>query len=386
MPDSKYKRVSRAKPCLICGKPDWCSRTSNDSISFCARVTSGADRLSRKEHWGVFYHDRELIKQPFWKTSEPRNYYKHESQEIHPAPLEIRDFVYSTLLRLSPANHYQELINGTKGLRERRLENFEDYGGLPCSFFERKILAARIRLLLNQNFPFFTRENPNGISHIPGFWIDEKGEANLWQASDYPYPLLLIPYRNPAGKIQACQIRFTGKLTPNQKRYLWLSIPNKNSASSGTPLHYAGWKNFGSKGYFDKPILITEGALKADVVTRLQPKFFAVANGGVSCAQELIVNISRGKTLYLAFDNDYHENPSVVRQLAKLLKLRLHDNRINLSESATKILAWTRAEKGIDDALLKGERLNEITILDWYSALNERCREEVRNVWEESVI
>jgi len=383
MGDSRYKRVSCARPCSICGKPDWCSRTANDSISFCARITAGADRLSRKECWGVFYHDRELLNQPFWKTSEPRNLYKQQTQEILSAPLEIRDFVYNALLRLSPATNYQCLTNGIKGLVARGLENFEDYGGLPCSAQERKDIAAQLRLLLNQNFPAFVRENPHGIRHIPGFWIDETDEVNLWQNRDYLHPLLLIPYRNPAGRIQACQIRFTGEIKPNKKRYLWLSLPKMNSASSGTPIHYAGWRSFGRKDYFDKPILVTEGALKADVVTRFRPEYFAIANGGISCAQELIVNVSRGKKLHLAFDNDYHENPAVVRQLARLLKLRLDDNQTTQTASVTKILAWSRTEKGIDEALLKGEKLDEITILDWFSALDEAARVEVRKIWEE---
>ncbi len=382
MGDSRYKRVSRQRPCLICGKPDWCSRAGDDSISFCARVTAGADRLSRKEHWGVFYHDRELLNQPFWKRSEPRNFYNQQTEEIAYAPLEIRDFVYSALLRLSPASSYQNLTTGTKGLRERGLENFEDYGGLPCTAFERKDLAAQLRLLLNQNFPVFVRENPLGIRHVPGFWIDGKGEVNLWQARDYPHPLLLIPYRNPAGKIQACQIRFTGALKPNKKRYLWLSLPAMKGASSGTPLHYAGWKNFGRNDFSGSPILVTEGALKADVVNRFRPEVFAVANGGVNCSQELIVNVSRGKMLLLAFDNDYHENPAVVRQLARLLKLRLDDNQGNGFYAETKILAWSRKEKGIDDALLRAGKLEELTIAAWFSALGEESREEVRNVWE----
>lgn len=159
-----------------------------------------------------------------------------------------------------------------------------------------------------------------------------------------------------------------------------------NSAGSGTPLHYAGWKSFGRRDYHAKPILITEGALKADAVNNLEAEYFAIANGGVSCSHELIVNVSRGKMLYLAFDGDYQENPTVARQLARLLKLRLNDNRTYESPTATKILVWERTEKGIDDALLKGERLDEITILDWFSALNAQYREEVRKVWEESEI
>lgn len=383
MGDSRYKRVSRRHPCLICGKPDWCSRAADDSISFCARVTTGADRLSRRESWGVFYHDREILNHPFLKTGEPRNFHKPQPAEIASAPLEIRDFVYSSLLRLSPASGYRCLTCGAKGLKTRGLENFEDYGALPCSVSERKEIAAYLRLMLNQNFPGFVRENPGGIRHVPGFWTDAGGEANIWQDRDFSQPLLLIPYRNPAGKIQACQIRFTGKLAANKKRYLWLSVPKLNSAGSGAPLHYAGWKNFGRKDFSGLPVLVTEGALKADTVARLRPEYFAVANGGVSCAQELIVNVSRGKTLILAFDGDSQENPAVARGIARLLKLRLDDNRNNGSSGATKIFAWTQSEKGIDDALLKGEKLNEITISDWFSALDERCREEARKVWAE---
>jgi len=275
------------------------------------------------------------------------------------------------------------LTTGIKDLRERGLENFADYGGLPCSLKERKDLAARIRLLLNQNFPHFVRENPRGIRHIPGFWIDESSEANLWQDGDFSRPLLLIPYRNPSGKIQACQIRFAGALRPNKKRYLWLSLPKLNGAGSGTPLHYAGWRNFGHSDFSAKPLLITEGALKADTVNKLCSEFFAIASGGVSCSQELIVNVSRGKTLYLAFDGDYQENPVIARQLARLLKLRLDDNRNNQSSAATKIFAWAQNAKGVDDALLQGEKLNEITVMDWFSVLDEKCRDEARKVWAE---
>ncbi len=129
--------------------------------------------------------------------------------------------------------------------------------------------------------------------------------------------------------------------------------------------------------------MVTEGALKADVVAKFRREFFAIANGGVSCSRDLIVSISSGKPLYLAFDGDYQENPAVARGLARLLKLQLDDNRNNQISDATKILVWTRAEKGVDDALLKGEKLNEITILDWFSALDERCRDEARKVWAE---
>ncbi len=382
MGDSRYKRVSRARPCLICGKPDWCSRTSDDSISFCARVTAGADRLSRKEGWGVFYHDRELLNQPFLRKGEPRNFSKPQSAEIASAPLEIRDFIYNALIRLSPASRFESITTGAKGLRTRGLTDYANYGPLPSSALERKDLAAQVRILLNQHFATFVRENPRGIRHIPGFWIDESGEVNLWQKRDYLHPFLLIPYRNPAGSIQACQIRFTGAIRPNQKRYLWLSLPTMESAGSGTPLHFAGWKMFGRMKE-NQPIIVTEGALKADVAACFLPDYFTLASGGVSCSHDLIVNLARGKSLLLAFDNDYQDNPAVMRQLAKLIKLRLQTGIEQETQDSTKILGWSRAEKGIDDALAKGEKIYTLEIGEWFSALEEDARAVVQKVWAE---
>lgn len=369
MADARYKRVSRARPCLICGKPDWCSRTADDSISFCARVTAGADRLSRKDGWGVFYHES-LMPKPGWESSQNRRGTRKLAEAILPAPLEIRDFVYSSLIRLSPASDYQVLTHGSKGLLERRLENTQDYGGLPGSVAERKDLAVKIRLLLNQNFPLFLRQNPLGLRHVPGFWIDEFGETNLWQKNDYPYPFLLIPYRSPAGLIQACQIRLTGKLPVDKKRYLWLSLPQKNSTGSGTPLHFASWKKFVRSNFADLPVLVTEGALKADVVAGLRPDFFAVANGGVNCSHDLIVTISRGKMLYLAFDNDYLDNPVVLRQLAKLISLRNIANESHLISDNTKLILWDSKFKGIDDALLNKSELYFYSLTKWIDSLS----------------
>ena len=381
MGDSRYKRVSRNQPCLICGKPDWCSRTSDESVSFCARITDGADRLSRKERWGVFYHNRMSFHQPHKRFGELKNHLK-KAEEIPLAPLEIRDFIYTALLRLSPASRFESLTLGEKGLCERGLTNCEDYGGLPCSADERKDLAARARLLLNQNFPSFVRENPNGIRHVPGFWIDENGEACLWQNNNYSKPLLIIPYRSPAGKIQACQIRFTGSLKRNKKRYLWLSLPKMKSSGSGTPLHFASWKTFVSSN-LDKPLLITEGALKADVTARFLPEYYSLASGGVGCSHDLVVNVSRGKSIYLAFDNDYQENPAVLRQIAGLIKLRLQSAAEKEIRTSTKILTWSREEKGIDDALAKNQKISEMTVPNWVLSLDEQCRETVRKVWEE---
>lgn len=375
-----FKNVTRKRLCLICGKPDWCSYKEDGSVSYCARVSKGADRLTVKEGRGVFYHNKNFLppeksKYPNFKKTKP-------DAEIPFAPLEIRDFVYQTLLRLSPASRFPVLTTGAKGLLERGLKNFDDYGCLPAAQQDRRQLATELRLLLNRTFPDFLRENPYGLRSVPGFWLDERGEANLWLDKDFENPMLLIPYRTMTGKIQACQLRHMGaSLTPAPSRYYWLSVPKRGSAASGTPVHYANWQDCSALGRF-RAVLVTEGALKADAARFHLPDFYVIANSGVNCAHEIIVNVSRGKPVMIAFDKDYHENSAVVRQLARLLKLRLMDNRQHENFTPTKILTWSGAEKGIDDALLNNVRLIELSALDWFQSLKPKCRVEAEKIWE----
>jgi hypothetical protein len=340
--------------------------------------------LSRREKWGVFYHDRTLFDDSFRQQSRPRQYHKKQTQEITLAPLEIRDFIYASLLRLSPASDYECLTTGHKGLQMRGLENFEDYGALPCSAAARKDLAAQIRLLLNQNFPSFVRENPLGLAHIPGFWENDFGDACLWLEKDAYRPMLIVPYRNPWGKIQACQIRLSGSVRRGQKRYLWLSLPSMRSAGTGTPIHYANWKDFGSD-FVNRPVLITEGALKADVVAKFCSQFFIIANSGVGCAHDLIGRITRGKKVCFAFNNDYHENPAVIRHLAKLILL-ISD--FGDSKSFTKnivILKWERKFKGIDDALLNAAKTVEVPLAEWVWNLTTENRKIIKQTFLDSL-
>jgi hypothetical protein len=378
-----FKNVTRKRPCLVCGKPDWCSYKEDESVSYCARVREGADRLTAKEGRGVFYHNKTFA--PPVKSGFSRFRKSKTETEIPFAPLEIRDFIYQTLLRLSPAGVSSILTTGAKGLAERGLTNFDDYGSLPAAQADRRNLANELRLLLNRTFPDYLRENSYGLRSVPGFWLDERGEANLWLDKDYKNPLLLVPYRTPTGKIQACQLRAMGaekmSAPSTASRYYWLSVPKRGSAGCGTPLHYANWRDFSALSRF-RAVLVTEGALKADAVKIHLSDFYVVANSGVNCAHEIIINIARGKPVFVAFDKDYHENPAVVRQLARLLKMRLDDNRTWQNFTPTKILTWSGAEKGIDDALLNNNRLTELSALDWFQTLPPPARAEAEKVWE----
>jgi hypothetical protein len=43
-------------------------------------------------------------------------------------------------------------------------------------------------------------------------------------------------------------------------------------------------------------------------------------------------------------------------------------------------LGWSRAQKGIDDALAKGEKIYALKVGEWFSALEEDARAVVRKV------
>ncbi|HEY0460630.1 MAG TPA: hypothetical protein VGC97_15945, partial [Pyrinomonadaceae bacterium] len=119
--NSQYKRVSRRRTCLICGKPDWCSYTPDAKISFCARIINNADRVGRTG-WGVFYHEKSL----FGDTPLPFPI-KPSPKKTELAPIEVRDFAYRKLIALSPASGSDEIINGPKGLPSREILDFENY-------------------------------------------------------------------------------------------------------------------------------------------------------------------------------------------------------------------------------------------------------------------
>jgi hypothetical protein len=83
----------------------------------------------------------------------------------------------------------------------------------------------------------------------------------------------------------------------------------------------------------------------------------------------------------IAFDNDSQHNPAALLQLAKPLKLRLQAGIEQETQDSTKILDGSQAEKGIDDAPAKGEKIYALEVGEWFSALEEDARAVVHKVW-----
>ena len=372
MVSSDYKRVNRKRVCRICGKPDWCSYTSDEKTSFCARINESADRVSRTG-WGVFRHERSLF--PVEQIPFPR---RPPPKRAQLAPLEIRDFAYRKLIELAPATSSKEIIDGEKGLRARKILDFENYGSLPRTQEERRELAREIRQSINRKFPDFVRRQKSAINGLPGFWLDKNGKVQLWSEKDYSCPMMIIPYCATDGLVQACQIRFMcRRLINDGVRYVWLSTPDKNGGlSCGTPLHFTSYDALASS----KPILITEGALKAETAAQfLKEDYNVLASAGVSCSHNEIIAASQSRPILIAFDTDYFENHHIARSFARLINLIFSEAKIGL-QNRVKILTWNSQIKGIDDALLQNASITHQTPFEWFESLSNVCRKEVAQI------
>jgi len=216
---------------------------------------------------------------------------------------------------------------------------------------------------------------------VPGFWQDESGNVQLWTPRDYNMPLLVIPYRDDQGRIQACQLRLhRNDLRTGEKKYRWLACPFPfRGASSGTPIHFSFKPATLPPG---GTVIITEGALKAQTLVSLRPKARVIATSGVSCSHAEVIEAARSYNARIAFDADYKTNPVVARQLARLIAAREQDIAVRNLKTTTTIVTWQRY-KGIDDAVLAHVPVETMSILQWISTLEGRPLQEVRRVWEE---
>ncbi|MCG3143139.1 MAG: hypothetical protein HONDAALG_00460 [Gammaproteobacteria bacterium] len=281
-------------------------------------------------------------------------------------PIEIRDFVYGRLIELSPAERYRGLlISGEKGLRARGLSecHFGNYGGLPAGSRERDRLARQLLQETSGQFP-----GADSLLGVPGFWKDHGG-IHLWKPKDYLLPRLLIPVRDEAGRIQACQMRLP-LAAKNGVRYLWLSSSDlPHGCGSGSPLHY--------KFHFadlprDAQIVIVEGVLKADVLSALRPDLHIVATPCVTANHDALVELTHRRRTWIAFDADSYSNEAVCFHLAALIAKRMRREK---TLATTRIALWDGRVKGIDDAAVRNFPITSISVRSWLNRLSPHFRQ-----------
>lgn len=363
-----YRRVSRKCPCRICGKPDWCSTTVDRNISFCARSWTNADRLSR-DGWGIYYYK---IERPFGfgQTFLAKQHFRSKQTPI--APIDLRNKIYQKLIQLSSLSECKKLSFGNEWISVQ-IQEMSSYGLFPKATTERHRLVQSL-------IESFVKDDAivPAFEGVPGFWRGLNGGLRLGSDFDSVDDLLLIPFYDPNGLIQACQIRIMRQSANTSGKYLWLSsIRQRDGCGPGTPLHHEGAVGF--KGKTIEKVLVTEGALKAATVQTYLTDRYVVGNSGVATSHREIIKTARKKTLEIAFDADCFTNPHVARAIASLISLRIREQQFLSYDHPTRILSWDKRFKGIDDALIAGASIKYLHVSEWLRSLTPDCFEAVNN-------
>src|SRR5215207_5102673 len=104
-----FKRVSKKRPCRVCGKPTYCGFSRDEGTSICMRISAGSRGLSRN---GGNIHVHPEI--PF---------------------ITIRPRIQRPMSQSIPLAFLEELVTGPSGLLSRGLleQHTTKYGALPLT-------------------------------------------------------------------------------------------------------------------------------------------------------------------------------------------------------------------------------------------------------------
>lgn len=253
------------------------------------------------------------------------------------APAAQRHAVYCVLLKNLELEqqHRQGLLN--RGLNDQLIARF-GFKSMPVN------RSAEIaKLIIDKGL---------SLEGVPGFYKDKSGVWRLRSTDTVNGKTLhpgmtgyLIPVCDSKGRIQGFQIRRDQGADP---KYIWMSTADYESGCAAKSwCHYIGAPL--STG-FVKEVVLTEGALKADIIHAYCGKS-VLAVMGVNATGELTAALARMqksgvRCVSMAFDMDLYSNPNVMRAFRKVHKT-LEDMHFRI-----RIIEWSKEYKGLDDYFL----------------------------------
>jgi len=320
-----WNRVSRRTPCPVCSRPDWCGVSTDGMVACCMRVESG--RALRNGGWLHRLTD---------KPSYPSTSIHLINGPMGLAPPHQRDLVYRALVaELGLHTRHRDHLLNSRGLPIAALDGFASTP--PRDLGRRRRIADRVIDRLG---------NADALHGVPGFYLDQGGQ---WVCRATA-PGVVVPVPDPAGNIQAFQVRHDrpGAAGP---RYIWYSSRGKPGGIS-PGARVACWKPGITTG---SQIFITEGSLKAAVAAwHLGAHVIGVP--GVSNWRRALDLLTPKVAVAIAYDADADTNPLVARQQLELSRA------IFWAGHPVAIATWDSRYKGIDDAILAGLSIN---LNDW---------------------
>lgn len=250
-------------------------------------------------------------------TTKKREYVR---KDVDVANIKIRDATYTALLNILHLNgsHRKSLLS--RGLDNDAIER-NVYRSYPVVS-----LQHICELLLSQGCI---------LEGIPGFYQQQDGRWTMLRFSGG----FLIPQRNGFNQIQGMQIRLDKEGGP---RYLTVSTGDEylKGAKGKAYCHLA-------QGGSLETIILTEGALKADIIS-FYTGMTVLAIPGVNSTAYLEKAIHdlkmRGtKKVAIAFDMDLYDNIFVKKALRKVMQI------IQYAGLSFSLLIWDKTYKGLDD-------------------------------------
>lgn len=278
---------------------------------------------------------------------------EENKSKLYPAPIEIRDAIYKRFLNqltLSKA-HHDDLIK--RGLTEEEIQK-GGYKSVPVGGFTTFAKES----FTYETSDYLRRHRQQGI---PGFYDITSPEPGVVSThSGY-----FVPVRDQFGHISGMQIRFD-KLPKNASeydkehyaKYKWFTSNYKEkhkgcSASGCENIHHAG-------DWFHSPksVILTEGAIKADVTAALSRKMTGgkaqpvLGLVGVYNYDQLALELLQLKDyglekVVLAVDMDYREKPQVAQAMKNIKEII--ETKCELK---CEVFQWDPQYKGIDDYFL----------------------------------
>lgn len=326
---SPLRRVSTKHKCEICGKPDWCNYSEDGVLALCMRISTGSIKEAGN---GAFVHvlrpsvfDHAPAKAATPIMGGGGGGYETDDK----ADADRRHLVYSFLLEecLTLRPEHGDQLLGVRCLSDTTITT-NLYASMPA-----KSELPKTCRMMREKFG-------EDLRGVPGFYLDEVGGWKIFHVDG-----LVIPVRDVRGRIAALQIR-PDKI--RKTKYLWFSTtPEKypGGASSGSPLHFTKPDLVRQSGF----TLITEGALKADVISEIFG-CSVVGIAGVTAFNaetfgvELCEALPELRRVGVAYDADWRTNKAVRNGLKRLL--------LALGKTKLQVIAldWEAARgKGLDD-------------------------------------
>ena len=300
---SKWTEATRSNPCPICGKPDWCSISTDGAWAVCRRVDTG-DGLHRVDKSGGDYWlyriDGGGDTDNGTQKDVAADYSEISQPVLAPADPDTLDKVYRALLQeLSLSAVHRE------NLRKRGLSDEE----IDLRGYKTLVGPGRAKLAKTMVGKF----GNDVCKKIPGLFIKQGERKPYWTLAGSAG--IVIPLRDVRGRIVALKVRADkpGKKGP---KYSYITSSGRMGAVQDGPSPMPTVHLPVHRSSSHQKIRLTEGELKADIATVLSGHL-TISIPGVSIwrpAVPVLKKLTPEKVL-LAFDADARKNYNVARAL-----------------------------------------------------------------------